>query len=226
MNKYLSRCEFDEEDLNEMIQDIRSDRFKFLRDVSNGLFEDIWFDPDRGVMKYWPGGIGSGGFRELTPGEQKNITTFCEEFSCNIVGIGTGRIVIRPEGEDFVFKIARFGVSGYIGEGSEANYDEVVRWEEVNRKPILEIFDYSDSYWWIITPVADPLPKIEGVNVDGVVEEVRAEIQRIDSVPTLDIKPANIGRVNGEWCLMDYGKPFREEEQMLGVLPVAERYTY
>lgn len=84
------------QDLSELCADIREARFSFLVEESNGLLADTWCEPS-GRMCYWPGGELKETFFELCPEEDTLISQFCKTHNCEVLGVGSGRVVLSPE---------------------------------------------------------------------------------------------------------------------------------
>lgn len=213
------------QDLKEFSERIRTARFEFLLEQSNGLLQDTWCEPN-GRMRYWPGGSDNWNeFFEACPEEEVLIDEFCEEYDCSFAGIGCGRVVISPNNTDIVFKVARYGMSARMANGVESNTLEVKRWEEVESPPLAEIIEYGDDYSWVCMPKAEILDSyMRTANVRDeyrhkVCDQIEEQLQEIDCIPGVDVRDVNVGLIDGDWKLVDYGKPKSDKEQMYALFP-------
>lgn len=216
-----------QQDLKELSESLRIARFQYLLNQSNGLLQDTWCE-DSGKMRYWPGGKSNwDSFFELCDEELRLISEFCETNSCSLVGVGSGRIVISPDGKEIVFKVARYGMSGRLGNGRECNKLEIERWEIVGQHPLTEVLSYADDFSWLCMPRAETLDEyIEKANVRPeyktyVCSQIKSQIKYLDCIPTVDVRDVNVGLIEGNWKLIDYGKPDSDADRMYGLFPNA-----
>lgn len=114
-------------------------------------------------------------------------------------------------------------MSARFGDGREANKIEVSRWNKIESYPLAKIYEWdSETYDWLIMRVADPLSKETGVDTELVCQEIKeASEPYSDTLPILDVREINVGQIDGKWVLLDYGKPFIEDEYMYGLFPSA-----
>lgn len=212
-------------ELQNLSSDLRTARFQALRQLSNNILADTWYEDDLDVIRYWPGGKKSFDkyFYDLCQREQEALSTFTDKYDWKLLGIGSGRVVISPpEPSDIAFKIARYGISARFGDGRQANRIETDRWESISTYPLLPIYDWEDDFSWVSCPIAEPLDSFDNNKLDipRICEQVQSSLEKYsEKVSTRDIGADNIGRVDGRWYWIDYGQPEIDNAHLYGVFP-------
>lgn len=223
----FDRVQFTQQDLREFSESLHAARFSFLLEQSNGILQDTWCESD-GRMRYWPGGKSQWNtFFDPCDEEQSLIDKFCKDFDCVFAGIGCGRVVVSPENLPIVFKVARYGMSARMANGVESNKLEVDRWKEIGDSPLAEILEYASDYSWVCMPQAKILSSyMDTANVRAeykqeVCTQIEEQVEDVNFIPGIDVRDVNVGLIDGEWKLIDYGRPDYDEERMYGLFPSA-----
>ncbi|MFB6145826.1 MAG: hypothetical protein ABEJ99_04980 [Candidatus Nanohaloarchaea archaeon] len=170
------------------------------------------------MLRHWPGGSFKNGFHHLFESEKQVLEEFCEEESFETLGVGSGRVVITPEGYGTAFKVARAGISARFGSGRESNYIEAKRWNEIKEKPLMPVYAAASDYSWLACPVMEP-PESYSPEVDfeEIIEEMEVSLETYSEKLCLrDIGEDNIGYWNGDWYWIDYGQPKLEDSRLYG----------
>lgn len=204
--------------LSAFAEQLRAARFDDLSVVANGPVADTWIEDGR--MKYWPGGSFDNWFRKLSPRENDVVGEFCGEYGWEIVGVGTGRVVIAPQddGVEWVVKVGRYGPSARHGDGVAQNQLEKQRWGTVRSYPFMPIIAAGKRCEWLVMLSANTGEKGESFD-DEILEELRTKATaHIDDIPPEDILPQNVGVRDGRWWIVDYGQPTLEGQQLYGLL--------
>jgi|AntRauTorcE11898_2_1112593.scaffolds.fasta_scaffold00833_4 hypothetical protein len=189
-------------------------RHEDLREISVSEDNQQWNYEGRSWS--WPAGEELTYFWDLSPGEAEILDTVGRDFGIDIIGIGTGRIVISLPStnreEALVSKIARYGISGEMGAGKTQNLREQQIWRNVGQYPFLPIYNSDSEGDWIIMPKVDVVEKLNSTNphtnFKEIVEKVQAALADYsDKVHPDELKPENIGFYKSKYWIIDYGRP-------------------
>lgn len=173
-----------------------------------------------GELQCWPSGIaGEVPLFELLPEEEALLDDFVEDCDVKLLGVGSGRIAVEHLETGMVYKIARSGVSQYLGDGLEANKCEVDRYQSTDCQQLLPIYNYHPEYYWICMPKAERLDTFPENSHTTVISFIEDAVSKHQEIPNRDIYVENIGMWGGEWYLFDYGTVFRDEADTFGVFP-------
>lgn len=214
--------------LRDLSSDLREERFIELRESSEGILQDTWYEGEgHDVLRHWPGGTFENGFTDLFSGEEQILEEFCETEGFETLGVGSGRVVVKPEDYDIAFKVARYGISARFGSGREANQIEANRWQSIGEEPLLPIYAEANDYSWLACPVAEPLESYDRkVDTDAVKEGIKSKLEPYSGELCLrDIGEDNIGYRDGDWYWLDYGQPKLENARLYGLVTELDKFT-
>ena len=177
----------------------------------------------------WPTGEGRTYFHELAPGETAVLEAAAADHGLDLVGVGTGRVVVRippdrlddpvtvdgpgdggtrPDGPrpGAVAKLARYGPSAEMGDGRAQNREEKRVWEGFGTYPFLPVLDADADGDWIAMPRATVPPP--AADHEDAVHRVRAALAgHGDAFHFDELKPENVGAYRGRYWVVDYGRP-------------------
>jgi hypothetical protein len=170
-----------------------------------------------GKLQCWPGGIdGSVPLFELTPQERTLLDEFLSNSTARLLGVGSGRVVIECQETETVYKIARSGVSQYLGDGREANKSEVERFQNTDCQQLLPVTDFCSNFYWLSMPKAKVLTMYSKQIHQSVRLYISESISQYTEIPQEDILADNIGFWEDDWYLLDYGRAHREDADTFG----------
>lgn len=168
----------------------------------------------------WPAGEAMTYFRDLAPGERDVLKRATDEHGWSVVGVGTGRVVVRlpanaTTGADpLVAKLARYGPSAEMGAGRPQNRRERRVWRTVGEHPFLPVLDVDPDGDWLVMPVAETGTaggSDGGTGIDPALDRVREALAPYRNRFHFDeLKPENVGRYDGRYWVLDYGRPTGE----------------
>lgn len=199
---------------------LQAARREALEEVSVPTDEREW--EYAGRTWSWPAGEAMTYFRGLAPNERTVLDRATDEHGGEVVGIGTGRVVIGlPDdvgGEPLVAKLARYGPSAEMGAGRPQNRRERRLWETVEEHPFLPVRDGDDDGNWIVMPEANVFP---ADTVGGSDDTERDDAERDDALDRVrealashrdrfhfdELKSENVGAYDGRYWIVDYGRP-------------------
>lgn len=160
----------------------------------------------------WPAGEARTYFHELAPGETQVLEWANDQFGVRRVGVGTGRVVVElpadvvDTADPHVAKLARHGPSAEMGAGKPQNRREQTLWETVGSHPFLPVLAADDDGDWLVMPRATVPPPPAGRKT--AMSRIRRALAAHDDVFHFDeLKPENVGRYDGRYWIVDYGRP-------------------
>ena len=160
----------------------------------------------------WPAGEARTYFHELAPGEAQVLERASERYGTRRVGVGTGRVAVElPPGavdddEPSVAKLARYGPSAEMGAGKPQNRREQALWETVESHPFLPVLAADDDGDWLVMPRATVPPP--SADRETAMSRIRRALAAHDDAFHFDeLKPENVGRYDGRYWIVDYGRP-------------------
>lgn len=212
--------------LTDLTTKLRKARFEYLVEESTGVLEDTWYQENK-RLTYWPTGDLDDTFFKLTPPEEQILTNFQDKHNFKTLGIGSGRITITKSNTPYAVKLARYGMTARLGDGKDSNQIEIQRWKSINDHPLAPIYVWDKHYHWLIQPKAKLLETQPRTKQKKIIQQIQTELQPYtDQISnSSDILKENIGKINNQWKLLDYGKPLKENDQMYGIFPtVIDQY--
>lgn len=168
----------------------------------------------------WPTGESMRYFRDLAPGERNVLDRAVEDRGWSVAGVGTGRVVVRlptdaTSGvEPLVAKLARYGPSAEMGAGRPQNRRERRVWRTVGGYPFLPVRGADADGDWLVMPAAE-VPTTRDADgepgSDPALDRVREALAPYRHRFHFDeLKPENVGRYDGRYWVLDYGRPTGE----------------
>jgi len=160
----------------------------------------------------WPAGEARTYFHELAPGEAQVLERATEQYGARRVGVGTGRVAVElpadtvGSDEPHVAKLARYGPDAEMGAGKPQNRRERALWEAIGSHPFLPVCAADDDGDWLVMPHATVPPPPADREV--AMSRIRRALAAHDDAFHFDeLKPENVGRYDGRYWIVDYGRP-------------------
>lgn len=129
-----------------------------------------------------------------------------------ICGTGIARVVVRPPertGDDYVFKLARFGDS-LLSIGMFQNWVEVQTWVDTESNVLLPPVAWEPiphKCRWVAYPYITPIYEADVGNSkrENLIEEIKTCVEQLPLDP-VEVCEVNIGYRDGNAYLYDYGR--------------------
>lgn len=191
-------------DLEEHANSITEDTYRLTNDTFNNIF--YWPDGHDGPVKEVPY------LKHLSPTEQALIEQINNTTQYTYLAHGVGRITFTIDtNPDYIIKIGRWGLEIIMGNGTLVNQSEHEFYEKTNKhlndSPLLPITLHADDYSWVIQRKVTTYENYTGndkPNFEELLEEINNRLGPYAPLVT-DKTQNNIGIVDGDWYLFDYG---------------------
>ncbi|MES3160501.1 MAG: hypothetical protein PPP55_02905 [Halorubrum sp.] len=172
----------------------------------------------------WPAGEERTYFHELAPREAAVLEGATRAHGLDVLAVGTGRVAVgvpteavtnRSEAEStrnhsphLVAKLARYGPSAEMGDGRSQNRRERQVSKRVDGHPFLPVLDADEEGRgdWVAMPNATvPPPEHDRAEALSAVREALAAYGDVFHFD--ELKPENVGKYDGRYWIVDYGRP-------------------
>jgi hypothetical protein len=146
----------------------------------------------------WPAGEARTYFHELAPGEAQVLERATEQYGARRVGVGTGRVAVELPADTVGSDEPHIA--------KPQNRRERALWEAIGSHPFLPVCAADDDGDWLVMPRATVPPPPADREV--AMSRIRRALAAHDDAFHFDeLKPENVGRYDGRYWIVDYGRP-------------------
>lgn len=162
-------------------------------------------------------GIDVSEYRNSLVAEEIPSVEFIESRGYDFVGVGAARVVFSVPNSDCVVKVARYGDTP-ADNGYRQNRVEYNTWtdapDDINLLPVIAS---ADDWSWVVTPEVEMLSDVvsEEEQMERFVDVLQDQLLNADVfVKLLDVRVENMGVLDDEVVLIDYGLSVEENSQI------------
>lgn len=210
----------EQKQLTQFSKKLQSARANDLESHTNSLTEDT-YQIDSGMWNsifYWPDGHDGPVedlpyLKQLSPTEKQLIETIESTSPYTYLAHGVGRITFTIDTKpEYIVKFGRWGLEIIMGNGVQVNQSEhrfYTHTDDIlDDSPLLPILEIGDYNGWVIQRKVITYEDYDTPNkpeFETVLTEIDKRLGPFADLIT-DKSPNNIGYVDGNWYLFDYGQ--------------------